>query len=284
MNNTLKLNDLLHLSDEELAYTRIKLNRYDGKTQPIEAFKRNPDELLSWNYWNNKPYRVGQISIGLVDMGYDRWLLFTIGIITKLLDVPRYEDGTISTNGEGIQVEYETLTKYSSLFGRVVIDFHNTARQTMRVGQNIDQFIVKEILPEVFSGFEFPGYDNVTLSYAQLATVVNGRYPDYHNALRNQKAVYLITDRATGKLYVGSATSENGMLLVRWSNYVANGHGGNVELREIVAQKGFDYVKQNFQYSIIENYNSKVDDLIILRREAYWKEVLCTRQFGYNKN
>ena len=70
---------------------------------------------------------------------------------------------------------------------------------------------------------------------------------DWKAALENQKAVYLLTDTKTGKLYVGSATSENGMLLQRWKNYVANGHGGNKELRELVDEKGFDYIKDNFR-------------------------------------
>ena len=103
-------------------------------------------------------------------------------------------------------------------------------------------------------------------------------------ALENQKAVYLITDANNGKLYVGSATSKNKMLLQRWSNYIENGHGGNKELKELVEKKGFDYVKKYFQYSILENYNAKVDDHVILERESWWKETLQSRKHGYNAN
>ena len=103
-------------------------------------------------------------------------------------------------------------------------------------------------------------------------------------ALENQKAVYLITDKKSGKLYVGSATSEKGMLLSRWSNYIQDGHGGNVKLKKVVLERGFDYVKKNFQYSILENYNSRVDDNVILERESWWKETLQSRKFGYNDN
>ena len=39
-----------------------------------------------------------------------------------------------------------------------------------------------------------------------------------------------------------------------------------------------------FQYSILENYNAKVDDDIILSRESWWKEIFKSREFGYNKN
>ena len=74
------------------------------------------------------------------------------------------------------------------------------------------------------------------------------------------------------------------MLLQRWSNYASNGHGGNKELRRLVDEKGFEYIQQFFQYSILENYNSKIDDAVILERESWWKDILQTRQFGYNDN
>ena len=34
----------------------------------------------------------------------------------------------------------------------------------------------------------------------------------------------------------------------------------------------------------LENYNAKVDDGVILERESWWKEILQTREFGYNDN
>ena len=74
------------------------------------------------------------------------------------------------------------------------------------------------------------------------------------------------------------------MLISRWKNYIENGHGGNVGLKELVREKGLDYIKKNFQYTIIENFNAKVDDHYVLERESYWKEVLRSREFGYNKN
>lgn len=285
MDTKLKLNDLLGLTQSELNNTKIRLNTYNGNKNPIDEFKRNPKILLDWNYWNNKPYRVGQISIGLVNMGYDRWLLFTVGKIKRILDYPVDGDNRPSLDGKGIQVEYETLEKYQDLFGRVVVNFHNDSQQMFRNANNIIDFlIIKEILPSIYSGFDFPGYDNVSLSYRELETIVKGDYPSYKNALANQKAVYLQTDKKTGKMYVGSATAKYGMLLSRWSSYIQNGHGGNVDLKELVDREGFEYIKNNFQYTIIENFNSKVDDDYVLKREAYWKDVLQTRKFGYNKN
>ncbi|MBE5744419.1 MAG: GIY-YIG nuclease family protein [Clostridiales bacterium] len=280
VNDKLKLNDILQLTKEELSRTKIRLNTYNGDKNPIDEFKKNPQLLLDWNYWNNKPYKEGQISIGLVNMGNHKWLLFTVGVIKKVLSTPIKSNDGIN----GIQVEYETLEKYNDLYGRVVVHYHNKTQQLFRNADLLNDLEIKEILPSVFTGFDFPGYDNVCLSFEELESIVNGNYGSYHNALRNQKAVYLQTDKATGKLYVGSATSKNDMLLARWGTYIRNGHGGNKDLIDLINEKGFDYVKKNFQYSILENFNSRVDDNYVLARESFWKEVLQSRKFGYNKN
>ena len=130
------------------------------------------------------------------------------------------------------------------------------------------------IIENIYDGDEFPGYDKVKLSFIQLNNILSRGKRDWINALRSQKAVYLITDLNNGKLYVGSATSRKGMLLSRWKSYIKNGHGGNTELKIIVEQNGFDYIKTNFQYSLLENFNSRVDDQYILERESWWKKVV----------
>lgn len=276
MEGRLKLNDLLQLSKEELSKTKVRLNTDNGWENPIDIYKQNPKRLLNWNYHNNKRYRQGQISIGLVDMGNHDWLLFTVGRIVRELDKP-VEDG--------IGVEFETLEKYSDLFGRVIVHYHNKVQQLFRNADSImNELIVKEILPSAYDGFEFPGYKNVYLTFSELETIVNGYYPSYKVNLERQKAVYVQTDRQTGKLYIGSATSEYGMLLARWSSYVANGHGGNKELKSLVKEKGFDYIKKNFTYAIIENFDEGTPDEYVLKRESYWKEVFDSRKHGYNSN
>ena len=43
-------------------------------------------------------------------------------------------------------------------------------------------------------------------------------------------------------------------------------------------------MENNFRYSILDIFKSTVDDDTILERESWWKEVLLSRDFGYNKN
>lgn len=271
------LNDLLHFDAAEVPNVRVKFNISNGYDDPLDLYKTNPDEVnVTWFLWHDdrRYFNVGQTAICLLKLRGDQWLLTTIKKITRLLDVT-----------DGVGYDADEVKEYEQYFGRLVVEYHNPCRTMGRKYENVmDELEVVQILNEQYTGNEFPGYENVRLSYPLLKNIVDRQLPGWVDALRNQKAVYLITDTKTGKLYVGSATSQTGMMLQRWSSYAADGHGGNVELRELVKQQGFNYVKENFQYSILENYNARMDDGYILKRESWWKETLCTRTHGYNKN
>ena len=271
------LNDLLRFDTAEVPNVRVKFNIYNGYDDPLDLYKTNPDEVnVTWFLWHDdrRYFNVGQTAVCLLKLRGDQWLLTTIKKITRLLDVT-----------DGVGYDAVEVKEYEQYFGRLVVEYHNPCRTMGRKYENVmDELEVVQILNEQYTGNEFPGYENVRLSYPLLKNIVDRQLPGWVDALRNQKAVYLITDTKTGKMYVGSATSQTGMLLQRWSSYAADGHGGNIELRELVKQRGLDYVKENFQYSILENYNARMDDEYILKRESWWKETLCTRTHGYNKN
>jgi len=141
----------------------------------------------------------------------------------------------------------------------------------------IDQCYVSQILPDTFDNDLFPGYEKVHIAWHELNRVIEK--DNWKTALQNQKGVYLVTDMSNWKMYVGSAYGEH-MILGRWRAYMQNGHGGNIGLRALT----FDHIKENFRYSILDIYKSTTNDQIILERESWWKEVLRSREFGYNEN
>lgn len=55
---------------------------------------------------------------------------------------------------------------------------------------------------------------------------------------------------------------------------------GNVDLKGL----SLEHIKINFRYSILDIFKSTVDDKYIISRESWWKEILLSRKFGYNKN
>ena len=100
--------------------------------------------------------------------------------------------------------------------------------------------------------------------------------------MANVAGVYLITDTANGKNYVGSTIGEFG-IWQRWCEYSQNGHGGNKELKKILNENGKSY-SNNFQYSILEIADTHSSNEDILARESFWKDILCSRTYGYNGN
>ncbi len=179
-----------------------------------------------------------------------------------------------------------TLLKKGACFtGRLKI--HSPYRgRTTRVNfeNHYGLFKVHEILREPYSGRRLPGYDDIDLSFEELEALVRNDRPDWKGALENIKGIYLISDTLTGKRYVGSAYSDQG-IWSRWYNYAFSGHGGNVELRALILNPTLDYCRANFRFALLEHRSSRTADEFILSREAFWKRILLTRgEQGLNRN
>ena len=280
--NLILLNDLLNLDNIE--NVKIRFNKDNGADyDPIKFFKEDRSRLLKgqfWNYSKNKSFKEGNLAIGLARIEGDKWLLFDISKITK--DLHKFND---------VGYKHEPILKHKKYFGRIIIKYHNKSQNLVRLAKNlIDELEVIEILPEKFNDDDFPGYENVNLSFDDLKRVLERK--DWKTALENQKGVYLITDINTGKLYVGSAYGEK-MILGRWTTYaksgydkneIENGKYPNKKFQELVKDKGMAYIKKYFRYSILDIYKKTADDKIIINRESRWKDVLKSRDFGYNTN
>ena len=270
--SSIKLNDILNL--DNLSNVKIRFNlMVDGNWNPIEMFKNNEiDTILGGHYSNyekKKSYREGQITVGFIRIkrSENLWLLFHIGKITKDLNIQN-----------GVGYDYEELSEHKKYFGRIIIRFKNKSQNMVRRAESvIDDCEIAQILPDIFNNDIFPGYDKVNISWNELSRVITK--DNWKTALRNQKGVYLITDISNGKMYVGSAYGDE-MILNRWKSYVKTGNGANKELKQLE----FQYIKDNFRYSILDIFKSTTDEKIIIERESWWKETLLSRKFGYNAN
>ena len=122
----------------------------------------------------------------------------------------------------------------------------------------------------------FPGFDRLILDRAQLQAVMREhRYASWRTALSSVVGIYLITDTRDGRQYVGKADGAES-LRQRWSDYAANGHGGNVELR------GMDAT--TFRYSILRVFDPATPTHVVNATEAHFKDALDTRKHGLNRN
>lgn len=128
---------------------------------------------------------------------------------------------------------------------------------------------------------DFNGFNNVLLLHKDLQIIAKYEAPEWKNALENVKGIYAITDISNGKIYIGSATGKNGIWL-RWCSYAKGLTGDNKDFKNIVKEKGEDYIKNNFTYAILEIFDMKTKDDYIIRREHHWMKVFQTKKFGMN--
>ena len=280
----LKLNDIFNLSEQEIKNSKIELNISKGKKGASyidlwlaldEESKISGKNRLSFWPWYGKSrnFYVGQNVFSFIKKTNNEWLLISAA---KILSIP-----------EDDYAEVEILEKYKPLFGRLIINYYkgNTmGRYTFKLSHLNNEEKVKEILPCLYSGETFEGYDKVNLPFKKLNDIFNGKImPEYAEALKKITGVYCLTDTNNGKLYIGSATGTKGVAQ-RWGNYLSSKHGGNVKLRKLYDEKGADYFEKYFTFTLLEYFGLSYDPEKIIQREQYWKRCLDTIKNGYNDN
>lgn len=122
----------------------------------------------------------------------------------------------------------------------------------------------------------FPGFDRLVLDYAELQAVMREhRYAAWRTALASVIGVYLITDTATGRQYVGKADGAE-TIRQRWHAYATNGHGGNVELKNVDPA--------GFRYSLLRVFGPATPTDEVDAAESHFKKALDSRTHGLNRN
>ncbi|MEJ0060858.1 MAG: GIY-YIG nuclease family protein [Terricaulis sp.] len=268
---TIKLADIWPIADP--ASYKLHFARWNEINQPLEVFVRDRQEWQGWQeYWPGRDDFNRPRIFALMQFYHetDAWLFGGVyDVIARPGD--RYEV-RLSTGGRDFIGRLKLRSPYRSRTTRVNFENHYT------------DFEVIEILREAYSGRTFPGYEEIDLTFEELEALVRNERPDWKAALESIKGVYLITDIATGKRYVGSAYGDAGVWS-RWNAYVASGHGGNAELRSLVTHPSLSYCRQNFRFALLEHRPRATPDDVILAREAHWKRILFTRgEEGLNRN
>ncbi|MGV3581642.1 MAG: GIY-YIG nuclease family protein [Methylophilus sp.] len=273
---SIKLSEIINV--ENAKDYKVHLANWNGHNQPLDIFVSDKDRWKGWNSWRGEKDDFNRRYIfSLIDYYHEPniWLFGGVYEVTKRLNVAR---------AKGYEVEL--TDQFSHFVGRLKIRWSRSGRAKSRRLENyIDEYEVSEILKEVYTGEVFCGYERINHDFHVLESIFLSAKPDWKGALINVKGVYLIVDKQNGKKYVGSAYGGSG-IWSRWLCYMGNGHGGySDELTKLIKQKGIDYARKNFRFSLLEYRPMKTDDTEVIRRENYWKEALLSRgEFGYNAN
>jgi hypothetical protein len=113
----------------------------------------------------------------------------------------------------------------------------------------------------------------VLLSFDDLYRIV--AYPDanadWHTALSSTAGVYLIVDKRSGRMYVGSASGKKG-ILGRWAQYARDGHGSNAKLKHLLEQH--PNRQKEFQYFILQTLSRSLSRSEVVAFEEAFKKKL----------
>jgi len=252
---------------------KIHFARWNGHSQPLDVWTRSQDEWRGW-----QEYRPGRND-------FNRKYIFSLVHFYHETDIWLFGGiyRVLERRSDRYVVELDDMGRQFS--GRLKLYSPYRLRTTRTLMErHYQDFQITEILREGYSGRRFPGYGEIDLSFGELEALVRNERPDWKSALETTKGVYLITDTNTSRRYIGSAYGEDG-IWSRWRAYVETGHGGNVELRKIVKQHDFDYCREHFRFSLLEDRRPGTTDDVIIARENYWKRILLTRgEHGLNLN
>jgi hypothetical protein len=266
----LTLIDLIKLAGVELGKFKIHLAK-SRKDDPINYFYAGT--FKEWQEGQTQRNFECDHVIGLISIEKGQWLFAGVWKI----------DGKPRRKRDGWQYQTTEVAGLEHLAGRVIVSFLRTFRQSYLRGDSYgSQLLVREIRPERLSVQDFPGYSSTRLTFDSLKILAKQRPAAWLTALRSVGGVYLISDTSNGKLYVGSAYGDGG-IWDRWEDYAKHCHGWNKDLIELLRIKGADHASK-FQFSILEICDLLSTKDEVIAREAHWKNVLLSREFGYNKN
>jgi len=263
------ISELLKIEDLEDYKVHLATPSSD-EVDPLHEFWKNNFE--EWQSWQSKKNFERKFILSLIAYGPNEWLFAGI-----------YQSINVKVRDENYYYKTRLTDQAKSLVGRLIISFKREFRQSYPYLENIVKLlVVSEVLKTPSSIRRFPGFKNVSIPFDLLQLIVQNNETSWRTALENVRGIYLITDMNNGKLYVGKASGEYA-LWSRWEQYINSGHGGNTDLKKLIKVKGYDYAKKYFQFTLLEVTEFNTEESID-KRENYWKEVLKSREFGYNKN
>ena len=170
----------------------------------------------------------------------------------------------MSTNA---QSPTERVERFTPCEGRLYIDWGggSSGKRAWVQRAEAQDKLVTELQLDVAEE-PLPGPMELTAPLSELGCAP----PSWIQRLKAAKGIYLLTCPRDGSFFVGSATAE-GAFRSCWSEYRANGHGGNLALR---GREPSDFIVSVLQ---VAGSSDTMDD--ILTAESRWEAKLQSITF-----
>jgi hypothetical protein len=272
MEHKIKLAELFGLPNPQEYKLHLACRSEDA--HPLDVYVADREEWVAWNCWRgDKNDWTRKFILSFIEF-YPISGAYLFGGVFEVKQ--RNQNGYV----------LEEVDAFKKWEGRLICTFYRyqgLRGRAFYLEGMLDSFEVHSLLPERYSGERFCGYENINHPFSVLRSIISSEKPDWKASLMAVKGVYLIVDTKNGKTYVGSAYGDAG-IWSRLSCYVYTGHGWNDELVKTIKEQGINYALSNFKFSILEVCAFNTSDEAIIQRESHWKNVMLSRQFGYNKN
>lgn len=273
MTNEIKLNDIFRIPNPK-DYKLHLGSKSEHEQHPLDYFAQDPKNWIGWNEWRgNRNDWTRNYIFSMIEF-YPKSNSWLFAGVFKILN--RLPD----------KYEIEEVADFAKYSGRLIVSFYRyqgLRGRAFYLEPYLNDFVVSELLPEIYTGEAFPGFDHINHDFSTLENIIRREKIDWKSALMNVKGVYLVSDKSNGKHYVGSAYGESG-IWSRWQAYMGTGHGWNDQLVQLISKHGIDYARANFKIALLEIMSKTASDDYVIARESRWKEIVLSRKHGYNSN
>ena len=223
----IKIGELLKLRGLDIN-KRIKLVRHKDARQkqfingvevegnPYDWYRNDKDKFIA--------YQSEQHRDVFKNVDYIVSFIGENGTIARFIGIYKIEGPDNERNTNKYCYKITEVEGFDELKERIIIDW---GPSTISWHQWLNDKNDKEII-EITPGFDhiFPGYEKIALTLAQLKNIIlEKEYPEWKKMLSAVNCIYIITDRKTGKNYIGSTYGKEG-IWGRWKEYAkTGGHG-----------------------------------------------------------
>ena len=232
----LLFNTLLH--DAGLPPNQVRLLRHQtGKSRGRTPYTLWRDDRIAFEQFQS--YQLGGDRRAYFAAPY--WASFVVppdgrtmfvGIYSASLMGPAEVGALDPLSGQPMDERIETydvhleaaLGEYSGKLSVHWGDSSSASRAWVQRADNQDKRIIE--LAREFREEAFPGFTSLSRPLSEIENMP----ASWHDILKATRGVYLLACPKTREHYVGSAYGQDGFL-GRWQNYVADGHGGNLGLK-----------------------------------------------------
>jgi len=270
-NRICNLNELISLKTDFFDNSRVKLVRHKDNRKEYRELMKDREQLIEYQKSQDKE----------VFSKTDYIISFVGQDGTKALFFGVFKINGVEKREKDFFYNIEEVDILQEFIGRIVIDWGSAAiKWDQYYDKNPKE--VLEILPKGYIG-NFPGLTNFVLDYEELKKLISNpdANKDWKNHLSSVNGIYLILDKSTGNLYIGSANG-NGGIWQRWSDYVKTKTGGNKILIELCCDN--ENYHKNFQFTVLQTLPSNITQREIVNIENLYKRKFGSRFYGLNAN